>query len=256
MDIPILLYQMDIHFGNPQANIDKITTFLEEQDPEPGTLLILPELYLTGYDEEAIEELTTSKEHHAIAAIQKLSSAYNISIYGSIPILSDGEPYNTAILIDNGTIIDQYQKSHLFGPMGEKDLFRPGRKLAITKLGTTTLGMSICYDLRFPELYREQVKSGAELLLICAEWPIQRIQHWRALAKARAIENQCTVIACNRVGDDPDYHYGGNSMLIDSYGEIIAELAHDREDSIAITLSIDNITEFRNNFDTSIDRWI
>ena len=93
-------------------------------------------------------------------------------------------------------------------------------------------------------------------MLICAEWPIQRISHWVTLLRARAIENQMTVIACNRVGEDPDYHYGGMSLAFDSYGEEIVIARGDKEEVLRFDLETNDLTNFRKNFDTAIDQWI
>jgi len=247
---------MSVQFGDVQENINKISQMLEKEQPQPGTLVVLPELFLTGYSPEAIEDVARDAEETNLGQLLFLANKYKIKLFGSLPLLSGGEIYNTAILINDGQIISRYQKSHLFGPMGEKELFRAGREISVSHLGDLAVGTSVCYDLRFPELYRQQASHGAELLLICAEWPSTRINHWSTLLQARAIENQLTIIACNRVGDDPDYHYGGHSTIINSFGEELAAAAHDREMVIRYSLDETGLVSFRDKFNTAIDTWL
>ncbi|MHA2503360.1 MAG: nitrilase-related carbon-nitrogen hydrolase, partial [Candidatus Kariarchaeaceae archaeon] len=205
MDLQIVIYQMNVVFGDPQANMDKVETLFAENDVR-DSLIILPELFLSGYHKETIDTLGSQEMYPELERLIALTAEHSCTLFGSIPLAIDGKCYNTAVLLQRGELKAKYAKSHLFGPMGEKDLFDSGRDIVTFDLFEgINAGFSICYDLRFPELFREQSSAGSNLFLICAEWPIQRVAHWDALLRARAIENQATVIACNRVGDDPDY---------------------------------------------------
>lgn len=253
----VILYQMDIDFGDPESNLQKIREMLELVQPQPNTLLVVPELFLTGYHPESIEQ--TGEElgsGHYSSKIKKIVADHDINFYGSIAAKFGEKIYNTAILVDKSGILTSYKKSHLFGPMGEKDLFDAGRDVITYQLGDYHLGFSICYDLRFPGLYQEQANRGVEISLICAEWPITRVDHWRSLTKARAIEHQQFVIAVNRVGKDPDYTYGGHSVVFSPTGKQIAGMDHAEEAIVETKIDLQSIKEFRNLFDVREDKWI
>jgi predicted amidohydrolase len=140
--------------------------------------------------------------------------------------------------------------------MGEKELFSAGREVNTYQLGNYHVGMSICYDLRFPGLYQKHADQGVEVGLICAEWPITRVDHWRSLSKARAIEHQQFVVAVNRVGKDPDYTYGGHSIVYSPTGKQLAGLDHADEGVIEAELDLSLVRDFRNLFDVREDRWL
>jgi predicted amidohydrolase len=140
--------------------------------------------------------------------------------------------------------------------MGEKELFATGREVSTYQLGNYHVGLSICYDLRFPGLYQRQADHGVEVSLICAEWPITRVDHWRSLSKARAIEHQQFVVAVNRVGNDPDYTYGGHSAVFSPTGKQLAGLDHADEGVIETKLDLFLVREFRQLFDVREDTWI
>jgi predicted amidohydrolase len=111
----------------------------------------------------------------------------------------------------------------------------------------------ICYDIRFPEWVRKHVLSGAKILFVSAEWPVQRIDHWKVLLRARAIENQCYVAACNRVGYDPDNTFGGSSLIIDPWGEILAEGSL-QEELVTAVVNLDTVDEVRKQIPIFDDR--
>ena len=249
----VSILQMDVIIGKPWVNLAKLKIMTEEI--EDG-LVVVPELFLTGYDQDSIEKTAFSQEEgEYIGAVKEISETKGISIYGSLAE-TDGENfYNTAVMIDGGKVLGKYRKSHLFGPMGEKKIFSLGRQISTVNLLNTTFGMSICYDLRFPGIYQKLAKLGAKVLLISAEWPVTRISHWVALSRARAIENQVFVIAVNRVGEDQNYTYGGNSVVFDPYGEVVIQLG-DEEKLRTVDIDLSKISEFKDKFDVVEDHWI
>ena len=130
-----------------------------------------------------------------------------------------------------------YRKIHLFRLFDEHKWLGEGEAPTMMDLPWGRAGLSICYDLRFPELFRRYaVEHGAELILICAEWPLVRVEHWRALLIARAIENQCFVAATNSCGDTGGTVFGGHSMIVDPWGAVIAEAG---EDESLVTAEVD-----------------
>jgi omega-amidase len=132
--------------------------------------------------------------------------------------------YNTAVLYDDeGQPRLSYSKTHLIGLMAEDRFLARGDSAGTAQMPWGVTAQAICYDLRFPELFRRYGLAGARLVLLPAEWPDRRIEHWRTLLKARAIENQCFVVACNRVGSDRDNTFGGCSAAIDPWGKVLVE---------------------------------
>jgi predicted amidohydrolase len=158
--------------------------------------------------------------------------------------------YNSQILVDaEGKIPAKYRKTHLYAvaPVEEQTCFAPGDTFATFALGGLHFGFSICYDLRFPEMYRKLVtEQNVGAFLISAAWPFPRVEHFRVLAQARAIENQSYVIASNRVGKDDDLWFCGSSAIIDPRGVMIAAASADREELIAADLSQELVLSVRN----------
>ncbi|MHA2170328.1 MAG: nitrilase-related carbon-nitrogen hydrolase [Candidatus Kariarchaeaceae archaeon] len=254
--VEIFLYQMDVEFGDPEKNFKKIDQVLADADLQKGTLAVLPELFLTGYHKESIDasavELPTGE---ALDRLIQLARKQGIGIFGSIAEVENDKYYNTAVLVTKDGLVGKYRKSHLFGPMGEKNLFAPGRSVATLKFQNISFGLSICYDLRFPALYQAHAEQGVDIILVVAEWPITRVNHWSALLRARAIENQVFVIGVNRVGTDPDYEYGGHSGVYTPFGDFAFGIENANSGTIAGTIDLDLIKEFRQKFDIREDKW-
>ena len=217
-----------------------------------GNLVIFPELATTGYYEDSINAESKRLED-AVYRLATMAVGHNVNILLSIPVEEqiNGETkrFNTAVLVNQqGKVIASYKKRHLFRPMGEHKLFEHGNSLVTTKFGGLTLGLTICYDLRFPIDYRKLRMQQADVLTVVAEWPITRIDHWRTLLQARAIENQAWVIGVNRVGKDDENTFGGHSMIVAPDGEIKVELG-DKEDNVEFHISRDAVERARHLFD-------
>ena len=238
----IILAQINVKFGNPKANFSNIEQKLKSIDfSHEDNLIVLPELFATGYDLEAIK--TNAKpvdQSDIVNFLKNLAIEKKSYIYTSVPELDDKNVYNTALFIDpRGQIEANYRKIHLFRPLNEHVAFKPGNKIVTLSSKFGTLGFSICYDLRFAEVYVNQRNEGAKIFLICAEWPIPRINHWRTLIQARAIEHQGLVIALNRVGSDSTGLYGGNSLIVAPDGEILCQ-ADEKENILKYSLDLDS----------------
>ena len=137
--------------------------------------------------------------------------------------------YNTTYVYDRtGQLVGDYDKVHLFGLMNEGEFISAGHAPNRFALDGVKAASAICYDLRFPEWLRTISKGGSQILFLPAQWPVQRIDQWRILLQARAIENQCFVVAVNRVGDDAANHFGGNSMVIDPLGKVLFEAGEEQ----------------------------
>lgn len=256
-NLTVMLSQIHVEFGNPKRNLEVIIAHIKDKTiTNEHCLFIFPELCLSGYAKSAIEESAfTGKNGKYLDPLLELTKRSNLSIFCSLAEEERGTYYNTAVYLQAGQINAKYRKSHLFAPMGETELFEAGRELVSFKLFETLVGAAICYDLRFPELFNELAKSGVELFLIVAEWPKSRINHWKQLIIARAIEQQSYVIAVNRVGADPDYIYGGHSLIVDPFGEVLEELS-EKEEVKEVSISFEKIQQFKEIFDVQKDKWL
>jgi predicted amidohydrolase len=166
-----------------------------------------------------------------------MANSHRIWVAGSMLEERAGKYYNTlAVYAPEGSLAAVYRKTHLFRLMQEEQYLASGPETAMVELPWGNAGLAICYDLRFPELFRGYALAGAQLMLIPAEWPNPRREHWRTLLRARAIENQCFVAACNRVGETNGAHFFGASAVISPWGETLVEAG---EVETLITVSID-----------------
>jgi omega-amidase len=142
---------------------------------------------------------------------------------------------------------------HLFRLMNEEKYLQPGEQMGSFSLDGIPCAGVICYDIRFPEWIRKHVVAGAQVLFVVAEWPMPRLAHWRHLLITRAIENQCYVIACNRVGSDPDNTFAGHSLIIDPWGEIVAE-ASPEEETLLAEIDLAQVSQIRKRIPIFSDR--
>ncbi|MER6421671.1 carbon-nitrogen family hydrolase [Streptomyces sp. NPDC001137] len=197
-------------------------------------LVVLPELWTTGAF--AYEEFGTEAEPlegPTYEAMAKAASDAGVWLHaGSIPERDpDGPLYNTSLVFSpSGDLAAAYRKIHRFGfDKGEAVLMGAGRELVTVRLPDTTVGVATCYDLRFPELFRGLVDAGAETLVVPAGWPERRRAHWTLLARARAVENQAFVLACGTAGTHAGVPQAGHSIVVDPWGEVLAEAGADEE---------------------------
>jgi predicted amidohydrolase len=239
----ISLLQFDIKWMDIQSNIDQISDHLGSLNNEID-LLVLPEMYLTGFNMDA-KSASISEDHPAIKTLISLAKKYNTGIIGSLAISEGTTYYNRVLLISDGGIGGRYDKQYLFTPSGESDTFSKKYPTSLIEYKGWKLLPQVCYDLRFPENVRSIDK--ADLIIYMANWPIGRIQHWNALLKARAIENQCYVIGCNRIGrDDNGWEFPGSSQINAANG--ISTLIDQNEKSLEIEISIDDVHNYRNKY--------
>lgn len=212
------LIQYSPVWENIPANLSRVDEIISDSK-EKFDLLILPEMSFTGFTMNPAgfyEEEDGISLNRIISLASKLKS--NI-IFGRIEKYH-GKFYNALIHLDrSGLIFARYFKVHPFSFASEDKYYSAGDETVITEIDKTHTGLSICYDLRFPELYRQYAKKKAQVMINIANWPVRRIEHWKALNKARAIENQCFFIGVNRIGTDPFNNYNGNSCVFDPLGQ-------------------------------------
>jgi len=222
------LVQYSPLWENKDANKAKITSLLKENKSEVN-LLIFPEMTLTGFTMKS-DEFAEGLQGESFKYFSELAVGKKAHIFAGIIEKGKRKSFNTLLHIKpDGKLFKLYRKIHPFSYSKEDQFFESGRKPARTKVKNWQVGLSICYDLRFPELYRKYAKKRAHLIVNIANWPDTRIDHWRTLLKARAIENQCYVVGVNRVGDDPKLHYNGFSSVYDPMGKEIVSVENEEK---------------------------
>lgn len=257
--LTISLAQMDCRLGDPEANFADVTALIAEAARRGSDLVLLPELWSTAYALDAAASLAsplaaTSSAEGWFGRVAALAAAHRIYVGGSLLEARGGRYYNCfALYGPDGVLCGAYRKVHLFRLMDEEKYLAPGEELALLDLPWGKTGLAICYDLRFPELLRSYALAGARLLLIPAEWPHPRREHWRTLLRARAIENQCFVAACNRIGATGHNTFFGASTVIDPWGEPLVE-AGEVAALLTVTADLALVDEVRRRIPVFEDR--
>lgn len=248
--------QMDMAFAQPQENFQKAAALIEAAMAENPDVLVLPETWNTGFfPKENLAGLCDNDGAQVKAQIGALAKKFQVNIVaGSVANLRDGKVYNTAYVFDrDGACIASYDKTHLFTPMGEDNYFTPGDHLCRFTLDGVQCGLIICYDVRFPELTRSLTVPGLDMLFVVSQWPKVRTFHLRSLTTARAIENQMFVICCNSCGTAGETVYGGNSAIIDPWGETVA-LAGEAQQLLSADCNLEILTNIRSTIPVFRDR--
>jgi predicted amidohydrolase len=238
--------QFDIAWENKEANFKTVSRLLETSRPAPGSLVCLPEMFATGFSMNApalAEEYGGPTEQF----LSGLAQQFRIYILAGAAMRGrDGKPRNKALVFaPEGKLIAYYAKMRPFTPGGEADHYTAGQRITAFEWNGIKVSPFICYDLRFPELFRKAAASHQpEMFVVIASFPEKRLQHWLTLLQARAIENQAYVMGVNRIGSDPYYTYAGHSVIIDPRGQIIAD-ADRGEGCISADLDIENLRKYR-----------
>ena len=222
--LTIALAQINIHTGQPEANLARAREFAAQAREAGADLLLLPELWLHGYDLERAEEWAAPLGEDGFAHMADLAREFGLHLAGSLLERHAGGVSNTAVLYGpDGALLGAYRKVHLFRLMQEPRYLAPGDHATLCPTPWGPTGLAICYDLRFPELFRVMALTGAVLFLVPAQWPVRRIEAWLILARARAVENELIVAACNRVGNDGQVEFPGRSLVVDPWGNVLVE---------------------------------
>ncbi|MCJ7622800.1 MAG: carbon-nitrogen family hydrolase [Anaerolineaceae bacterium] len=221
MKISISLAQLNLKLGNTAKNLENAFQMISVASESKSDLILLPELWSSSYDLENCHKYA-EKNRKINLEVANFAKQKNITVGGSLLREFQGDIFNTFTMLNSdGKILAQYDKIHLFRLMDEHIWMKPGNKIQTVDFPWGKTGLAICYDLRFPELFRRYAHSGVKLILLVAEWPQTRINHWNTLLQARAIENQVFIAAVNCVGKTGQAVYGGSSMIIDPWGEIL-----------------------------------
>ncbi|MHB8164408.1 MAG: nitrilase-related carbon-nitrogen hydrolase [Methanoregula sp.] len=245
--------QISSSWEDPEKTLEKAEGFITHAAACGAQLICFPEQFATGWDpssEKNVQDLTGN----IITRLQACAKANRIAVIGSIREASSTLPKNTSVAIGNdGSILATYSKIHLFSPAKEDGHFIPGTDLGIFSLGPLTCGLAICYDLRFPELFRIYAQKRVQVIFVPAAWPASRIRHWELFIQARAAENQMYVIGVNTTGTTPVDRYSGSSMAANPHGTIISR-ANDAEQLLFMELDPAEVAAARSALPVEKDR--
>ncbi|MEP6820769.1 MAG: nitrilase-related carbon-nitrogen hydrolase [Chthoniobacterales bacterium] len=235
----IAVAQIACALGDVPANVAKMRDFCARAKDGGAELIVFPEMADTGYSMSVIKSQAQKWSEGAVPALRETARALSLNIISGLSEREGADIYNSQVAIDaHGETVAKYRKAHLFAPGDEDETFRAGADFTTFPLGPWRVGLSICYDLRFPEVYRAlAVEQGANVLVVSAAWPFPRVEHLRVLAVARAIENQSYVILSNRTGTDAGVTCCGSSAVIDPAGVLVAAASAEREELITAEFS-------------------
>ncbi len=239
----ISILQLDLVWENPQENLRKADAAIASA---PGAdLYVLPEMFPTGFC--TVPDGVAEPEGGLVLPWMKDKAARtDAALAGSVAVRHEGRYYNRFYFVTPDGSVTWYDKKHLFTYGGEHERFTAGDKRVVIEFRGVRIMLLVCYDLRFPIWSRNH--GDYDMILYVASWPVTRMNAWKSLLVARAIENQCYVAGVNRVGTDPSNEYGGGSMVIDPYGKMIASCEDGVECSASAEIDIPMLEAFREKF--------
>ena len=224
MKLTISLAQMEFQFGEVEANFSRAEEGIKEAAKIGSDLILLPELWACGYDLANWQRYATSLGEGIFKRVADLAREHHIAIGCSLLEEKEGRAFNTFVLWGpEGDSWGVYRKIHRFRLLNEEKWLGAGDQLVLAQTPWGSVGMAVCYDLRFPEMFRPYFAAGSCLSLIVAEWPERRVAHWSKLLQARAIENQMFIAGVNKVGQSQGAKLGGCSAVVDPWGVLLVE---------------------------------
>jgi predicted amidohydrolase len=238
--------QFDIAWENKPANFATVRRLLETSRPARGSLVALPEMFATGFslNPRVVAEPRGGETEKFLAATAR---DFGVYLQAGVAMLDEkGTGRNRAVVVSPaGEVVASYSKMQPFSPANEAASYTAGEQPVSYRCGEWTVSPFVCYDVRFPEIFRMAVAEWRpELFVVIANFPDRRIHHWTRLLQARAIENQAYVMGVNRIGLDPFYSYNGHSLIIDPQGEIIAN-GGESEGVTQAALDLDGLRKYR-----------
>lgn len=248
--LKVSVLQSDIFWENSNENLNNINRLILSQ---PGAdLYVLPEMFNSGFTSNT-DKIAESDDGYTVERIKEISRICGAAICGSLILRTDGKNYNTFVFVKPDGSLIKYNKRHLFGYGGEADMFSKGEERVIAEYMGFRILLLVCYDLRFPVWSRNN--DDYDMIIYVSNWPASRRLIHDILVRARAIENQSFVVACNRVGaDGKDISYSGGSSIIDYKGTEIAIANDNLQEIIKAELDLNAQNEFKKNFPAQQDR--
>ena len=243
--------QIQCSLGHAEENFQLISNLVKQAKDAEAVAVFFPELSDLGYDMDVVHDKAHKWSDPFVANLKQLALDSGIYICSGVSEKSFKGVYNSICVISpEGYFISSYRKTHLFGykDVNEKDVFLEGNDIGVVEIAGVKFGLSLCFDLRFPEMFRTLREKGAEVLVNLSAWPKVRATQLDVLIKARAIENQCYFIEANRVGCDNNLEFAGNSCVLDALGEKIIDLKQDENTIQFCDLDLYKLKQFRENF--------
>lgn len=238
--------QWDLAWEDPESNYARVEELLAPV--ERADLIVLPEMFSSGFsmNVERIAEFTPSRSEEFLKLI---ASQKDSAVIGGLVRHEEGEKgSNELIAFDPpGSELGRYRKNRTFRYTGESEFYENGTELSLWQWQDWNVAPLICYDLRFPELFRKATAKGAEVLVVIASWPTVRVEQWITLLRARAIENLAYVVGVNRCGSDPNVDYPGRSVIIDPWGVIVAD-AGGGDGLVEAEIHLEKVRSWRDEF--------
>ena len=230
MKLKSLLLETSLHWENQEENRAHFKALLQEQQPNQWDLIVLPEMFSTGFTmNTAVSEELVNEEFPSVTLLKKEAARLNAAIVGSLSVSEEGKAYNRLFFVRPSGEVSTYNKRHLFSFAGEHKHYESGQEQCLVEWRGWNVLLNICYDLRFPVWTRNEMINGQpkfDLMIYVANWPSVRAEVWKTLLKARAIENVAYVIGVNRIGEDGNSHaYSGDSAVLNFRGEYVQELS-------------------------------
>ena len=244
----VIAVQLDMVWEDRQANHTRVNELLESESIQPGSLIVLPEMFETGFSMNA-PVVAQSPEREGESFLKGLAKRYESTVMGGvITPPTDGQSFNECVAFGpDGSELTRYRKMQPFSKSGEDKVYPAGDSHSLFQWDGITVAPFICYDLRFPEVFRPATVAGAELITVIACWPAVRSEHWVRLLQARAIENLAAVVGVNRTGNEPGLTFDGRSSAFDHMGNTLFE-ASEREQVLKTTIDIDALRRWRTSF--------
>jgi len=252
----IAAIQLEVTDSEPPA--ERVLRTADLVRSQPGVdLVVLPELWVSGaFAYTRWSDTAEALDGPIVDAMAVAARDVGAHVHMGSFIERDGaDLYNTSVLFGpDGGVQAAYRKIHLFGfGEGEPTLLAAGKEIVVADVHGTAVGLSTCYDLRFPEMYRALLDAGAEVVLCVAGWPAARVEHWSTLARARAIENQVVMVALNTAGTHAGKEMGGRSVIVNARGAVLAE-AGTTEDVLTVDIDVPDLHAWRTRFPVLADR--
>ena len=246
--LKVALGEYDTGWHDVDASLARASTLVRAAARSGAALVVLPEMTTTGFTMDTAGQ-AESRDGRSVTALRALARDAGVAIVAGVPIRDGERFYNEAFLFDaHGEITTEYRKQRVFRYAKEGEHYASGTEPCVVTLGGVRIALLICFDLRYPELFRA-VARDVDAVVLIANWPAARRAHWDALVLARAIENQCYVIAVNRTGEGGGLEYDGGSVVIGPWGERVASASDATGDTPAIaTIDTDVVARVRREF--------
>ncbi len=238
--------QLNLDLGNVEKNMQKIYDILNSRKIKSESLVLLPEMFSCGFDNENLLE-HSKKTPKIYRELQEISKKKNLVIAGTVPERKKNDVYNMGFVIDNGEITAKRPKIKLFTPTDEHKHFKSGKNIHIdiTESSAGNLGFMICFELRFPNISYHLRKKDVEIILVPAQWGKERVEHLKILSRSRSIETQSYVIVSDTVGKIGEVEYAGHSAIYSPWGDIL-DIEKNEEGVVWADIDLDEVYKTRN----------